>query len=133
MYTFHGLTAVVGHLRLTINGLKLKTSIWRKTSGDRLQRIFSQQREGIIIRASEEQIRALTHDEGSTKWPFGSKSKRDFSPINLLRQHLKEANEFGRLFEIDTSGHRVLQDFQIAISFANLTQVKDFRIDKRRA
>ncbi|XP_074316176.1 vicilin Cor a 11.0101-like [Silene latifolia] len=93
-----------------------------KTSADKVQRIFSQQREGIIIRASKEQIRALTHDEGSGHWPFGGKSKRDLSPINLLRQDPKESNEFGKLFEIDPSDNKVLQDLQIAVAFANITQ-----------
>ncbi|KAK9756205.1 hypothetical protein RND81_01G080700 [Saponaria officinalis] len=93
-----------------------------KTSSERVQRIFSQQREGVIIRASKEQIRALTHDK-SSHWPFGGKSSKDFSPVNLLRQRPKESNEFGKLFEIDISENKVLQDLGISVSFANITQV----------
>ncbi|XP_074283936.1 vicilin Cor a 11.0101-like [Silene latifolia] len=92
-----------------------------KTSSARLERIFSQQREGVIIRASEEQIRALTHKEGSHS-VFGSKSSKDFSPVHLLRQRPTASNEFGKLFEIDISDNKVLQDLGIGVSFANISQ-----------
>ncbi|KAH9607914.1 hypothetical protein KSS87_000744 [Heliosperma pusillum] len=91
------------------------------TSGDRVQTIFSQQKEGIIIRASEEQIRALSDDEGHGLWPFDSKISKDFSPVNLLRGPT-ESNRFGKLFELKTSDNKLLQDLQIAVSFANITQ-----------
>lgn len=92
-----------------------------QTSRDTVQRIFSQQREGVIIRASKEQIRAMTHEEG-TRWPFAGKGSRESGPFHLLRQRPKESNEFGKLFEADLSDNRQLQDLGVSISFANITQ-----------
>ncbi|XP_057519656.1 vicilin Cor a 11.0101-like [Amaranthus tricolor] len=95
-----------------------------KTSGDRLKRIFSQQSEGAIIRASEEQISALTHEK-SSHWPFGGKSLRDSGPIQLFRKDPKESNAFGTLFETDFDDRRLgqqLQNLDIAVAFANITQ-----------
>lgn len=96
-----------------------------QTSGDRLKRIFSQQSEGAIIRASEEQISALTHEK-SSHWPFGGKSLRDSGPIQLFRKDPKESNAFGTLFETDFDDRRLgqqLQNLDIAVAFANITQV----------
>jgi len=76
----------------------------------------------VIIRASKEQIRVMTHEEG-TRWPFAGKGARDPGPFHLLRQRPKESNEFGKLFETDLSDNRQLQDLGISISFANITQV----------
>uniref|UniRef100_A0A803MFJ7 Cupin type-1 domain-containing protein n=1 Tax=Chenopodium quinoa TaxID=63459 RepID=A0A803MFJ7_CHEQI len=92
-----------------------------KTSEDSLKRIFSQQREGAIIRASEEQIKALTHEKGS-HWPFGGKGSRDSAPFHLLRQNPRESNDFGSLFEVDSNDYRQLRDLNVAVSFANITQ-----------
>ncbi|KMT10201.1 hypothetical protein BVRB_5g119620 [Beta vulgaris subsp. vulgaris] len=92
-----------------------------KTSGDKVKRIFSQQHEGAIIRASEEQIRALTHEK-SGHWPFGGKGSKESGPFNLLKQSPRESNEFGTLFEVDSNDYRQLRDLNIALSFANITQ-----------
>ncbi|KAL9227525.1 hypothetical protein vseg_003205 [Gypsophila vaccaria] len=92
-----------------------------KTSSERVQRIFSQQREGVILRASKEQIRALTQEK-SSHWPFSGKSSKDFSPINLLGKRPKESNEFGKLWKLDTSDNQFLQDLGIAVSFGNITR-----------
>lgn len=92
-----------------------------KTSEDSLKRIFSQQREGAIIKASEEQIRALTHEKGS-HWPFGGKGSRGSAPFHLLRQNPRESNDFGSLFEVDSNDYRQLRDLDVAVAFANITQ-----------
>ncbi|XP_009786980.1 vicilin Cor a 11.0101-like [Nicotiana tabacum] len=86
---------------------------------DRLQRLFGQQREGVIIRASEEQIRAMSQHEEGGIWPFGGESK---GSVNLYRQRPLQSNQYGQLYEVDGSHYRQLEDLDISVSLANITQ-----------
>ncbi|KAA8543268.1 hypothetical protein F0562_021237 [Nyssa sinensis] len=90
------------------------------TRRDKLQRLFGQQRQGIIIKASEEQIRSMSHrEEGGRSWPFGGESR---GPFNLLNKRPSQSNQYGQLHEVDARDYRQLQDLDVAISFANITQ-----------
>ncbi|KAL7126632.1 hypothetical protein ABFS83_14G201200 [Erythranthe nasuta] len=89
------------------------------TRRDRLQRLFGQQKQGVIIKASEEQVRAMSHHEEGGIWPFGGESKGTF---NLYDQRPIHSNEYGQLFKVDSSQFRQLRDLDIAISLANITQ-----------
>ncbi|CAL5356811.1 unnamed protein product [Camellia sinensis] len=63
------------------------------TKRDKIQRLFGQ-REGIIIKASEEQFKAMTHrEEGDGIWPFDGKSKHTF---NLFSKHPSQSNQYGQ-------------------------------------
>ncbi|KAI8025014.1 Sucrose-binding protein [Camellia lanceoleosa] len=63
------------------------------TKRDKIQRLFGQS-EGIIIKASEEQIKATTHrEEGGGIWPFGGESKHTF---NLFSKHPSQSNQYGQ-------------------------------------
>ncbi|GFP81981.1 vicilin-like antimicrobial peptides 2-2 [Phtheirospermum japonicum] len=90
------------------------------TRKDRLQKLFGQQKQGAIIKASQEQIRSMSHqqEEGSI-WPFGGESKGTF---NLYQQRPTHSNQYGQLYEVDSSHFRQLQDLDIAVSLANITQ-----------
>ncbi|KAL3849885.1 hypothetical protein ACJIZ3_011767 [Penstemon smallii] len=89
------------------------------TKRDRLQRLFGQQKQGVIIKASEEQIRALSRHEEGGIWPFGGESKGTF---NLYKQRSTQSNQYGQLYEVDSSQFRQLRDLDIAVSLANITQ-----------
>ncbi|KAK4355508.1 hypothetical protein RND71_024479 [Anisodus tanguticus] len=65
------------------------------TRRDRLQRLFGQQREGVIIRASEEQIRQMSQQEGGI-WPFGGESK---GSVNIFKQRPSQSNQYGQFHE----------------------------------
>ncbi|KAL2935819.1 Vicilin-like antimicrobial peptides 2-1 [Bienertia sinuspersici] len=91
-----------------------------KTSRENLKKVFSQS-EGAIIRASEEQIRALTHEK-SGHWPFGGKGSKDSAPYHLLKRQPIESNAFGTLFELKPEHYSQLEDLNVAVSFGNITQ-----------
>ncbi|XP_047085653.1 63 kDa globulin-like protein [Lolium rigidum] len=98
-----------------------------KTSEDRLEKLFGRQgqKQGFIVRASEEQVRELRRQasEGgqSHHWPlppFGGDSRDTY---NLLQQRPTVANRHGRLYEADARSFRALGDHDIRVAFANIT------------
>lgn len=90
-----------------------------------LERVFQQQTKGHFIKASGEQIQALSggqHGEAAGIWPFTSgESKRPV--FNLLNKEPSVCNNYGRLHEADAEDFRQLKDMDIEISYANITQV----------
>ncbi|XP_074316756.1 vicilin Jug r 6.0101-like isoform X2 [Silene latifolia] len=81
-------------------------------SNEALKKIFSQQAgKGVIVKASKEQIKALTAEEEVTE--------SNFAPCQIL-SYLRESNECGRLFMVDYCEYKKLQDFNMFISFCNL-------------
>ncbi|WVZ60024.1 hypothetical protein U9M48_010097 [Paspalum notatum var. saurae] len=95
-----------------------------KTSSDRLERLFGRQDKGVIVRASEEQVRELRRQasEGGhgPHWPlppFGD----SHGPYNLLDQRPRIANRHGQLYEADARSFHDLADHDIRVSFANIT------------
>ncbi|KAA8550838.1 hypothetical protein F0562_002522 [Nyssa sinensis] len=89
------------------------------TKRDRLQKLFGQQRQGFIVKASEEQIRALSHHEEGGIWPFGGESR---GPFNLFNKQPSQSNQYGQLREVNARDYRELEDLDVAVSFANITQ-----------
>ncbi|KAK1599266.1 hypothetical protein QYE76_008185 [Lolium multiflorum] len=98
-----------------------------KTSEERLERLFGRQgqKQGFIVRASEEQVRELRRQasEGgqSHHWPlppFGGDSRDTY---NLLQQRPTIANRHGRLYEADARSFRALADQDVRVAFANIT------------
>ncbi|CAN4093697.1 unnamed protein product [Withania somnifera] len=89
------------------------------TRRDRLQMLFGQQREGVIIRASEEQIRVMSQHEEGGIWPFGGESK---GSVNIYRQRPLHSNQYGQFYEVDDSHYRQLEDLDISFSFSNITE-----------
>uniref|UniRef100_M1BPE1 7S globulin n=1 Tax=Solanum tuberosum TaxID=4113 RepID=M1BPE1_SOLTU len=66
------------------------------TRKDRLQRLFGQPREGVIIRASEEQIRVMSQHEEGGIWPFGGESK---GSVNIYKQRPLQSNQYGQFYQ----------------------------------
>lgn len=102
-----------------------------KTERDELQRLFGQQRQGSIMKASREQIEKMSHSSRSSEglWPFhGDQPSTPFStssksgPFNLLRKRPSQSNRHGRLFEADSSDYKQLEELDLQISFANITR-----------
>lgn len=85
-----------------------------------MERLFGQQKQGVIIKASPEQIRSMSHHEEGGIWPFGGESK---GTHNLYEQRPVESNQYGQLYLVDSSQFTQLRDLNIAISLANITQV----------
>ncbi|XP_062112535.1 vicilin Cor a 11.0101-like [Humulus lupulus] len=95
-----------------------------KRERDELERLFRQQKRGSIVKASRQQVQELSrHAEGGggTVWPFGQET-RSSGPFNLFRKHATQSNRFGRLYEANPSDHKQLQDLDVMITFANITQ-----------
>ncbi|XP_047960314.1 vicilin Cor a 11.0101 [Salvia hispanica] len=87
--------------------------------GQRVKRLFGQQRQGAIIKASSEQIRSMSqHQEGGI-WPFGGESK---GTHNIYDQRPIYNNKYGQYYEVESSQFRQLRDLDIAISFSNMSQ-----------
>ncbi|XP_066386537.1 globulin-1 S allele-like [Miscanthus floridulus] len=97
-----------------------------KTSSDRLERLFGKhgQDKGIIVRATEEQIRELRRhaSEGGhgPHWPlppFGE----SHGPYSLLDQRPSIGNQHGQLYEADARSFHDLADHDVSVSFVNIT------------
>ncbi|GJN23815.1 hypothetical protein PR202_gb11499 [Eleusine coracana subsp. coracana] len=91
-----------------------------KTSSDRLQKLFGRQDKGVIVRASEQQVRDLQRhasDGGQQHWPFGESR----GPINILDQRPSVANRHGQLYEADARSFRDLAEHDVRVSLVNIT------------
>ncbi|OAY67862.1 Vicilin-like antimicrobial peptides 2-2 [Ananas comosus] len=93
------------------------------TPRDRLERLFGQQSKGEIIRASEEQIEALSK---STQGGGGGGGERPFEqsrkPFNVLNKRPSYANNHGQLYEVNANDYRQFQDPNVDVSIANISQ-----------
>ncbi|XP_048130226.1 vicilin Jug r 2.0101 [Rhodamnia argentea] len=89
------------------------------TSIDQIGRLFGQQRQGVIIRASEEQLQALSEHRGKSKKKKGHGSN---GPFNLLGQKPIYSNEFGRFFQASPEEFKQLQDSGVSVTFAEVNQ-----------
>lgn len=73
----------------------------------------------MIVKASEEQIRALSqHQEGGV-WPFGESR----GTTNLFQKRPEHSNQYGEVREVTANDYRQLEDLDVTVSFANITKV----------
>ncbi|KAI3979779.1 hypothetical protein MKX01_013874, partial [Papaver californicum] len=70
---------------------------------------------GAIVKASEEQIRALSPH---TCWPFVSESN---GPYNLLHHHPMHSYNYGQLYQVTGNEYKQLENRDVALTFANIT------------
>ncbi|XP_049374474.1 vicilin Car i 2.0101-like [Solanum verrucosum] len=86
------------------------------TPRNRLERLFGQQKQGIIIKASEEKIRAISQP--------GSRSIRGETrgPVNVLNQRPLIGNRFGQYFEAAPERFEHLRDLDVAVGIMNINQ-----------
>ncbi|KAK6913966.1 Cupin 1 [Dillenia turbinata] len=88
------------------------------TPSDRLQKLFGKQTQGAAVKATEEQIKALTQHAQSSK---GGKSKGE-GPFNLLQSRPVHSNKFGQFFEVTPNDCKDLQDLDSSVSFVKINQ-----------
>ncbi|XP_050364792.1 vicilin Cor a 11.0101 [Argentina anserina] len=99
-----------------------------KAGRDELQRLFGQQRQGSIMKASREQIQKMSHSSGGAEkiWPFHGDEPFSTStksgPFNLFKKRPSQSNQHGHLFEADFNDYKQLEELDIQISFANITR-----------
>ncbi|KAM0943545.1 putative rmlC-like cupin domain superfamily, rmlC-like jelly roll protein [Dioscorea sansibarensis] len=77
-----------------------------------------QQQQGAIIRGSEQQMRSIEGSEGGSSHP----STESRGPFNLYNKRPTHSSDRGRLIEADRNDYQPLRDFDIQVSFANLTK-----------
>lgn len=95
--------------------------------------MFSEQDQGIIVRASEEQIRGLSQDSSSERGrrPYEGRGRgsgdrgesRESEHFNLFERRPSHGNNNGQLYEARLEEPRQLQDLDIGVSFANISRV----------
>ncbi|KAE8686152.1 hypothetical protein F3Y22_tig00111084pilonHSYRG00056 [Hibiscus syriacus] len=95
-----------------------------KTSRDKLESFFEKQGKDAFLEASKEQIEAMSRREegtgGGGMWPFGAESK---NPFNLFRKRRpSKFNKYGQLFEVDADEFKQLKDFDLRVSYANISR-----------
>lgn len=109
--------------------LVLNLIMHMQTDRNKLERLFEQQQQGAIVKASREQIEALSGREEGGQWPFGREEggrwpfgrSRSF---NLFNKRPFHANQHGQLYIADREDLRELEDMDVMISFANITQAR---------
>uniref|UniRef100_A0A2R2JFS1 SM80.1 Vicilin n=1 Tax=Solanum melongena TaxID=223891 RepID=A0A2R2JFS1_SOLME len=89
------------------------------TQRDRIERLFRQQKQGAIIKASEEQIRAISeHASRSTQQTRG----RTQGPFNLMKERPQFGSRFGQFIEASPERFEQLRDLDAAVAFMNINQ-----------
>ncbi|XP_059310578.1 vicilin Car i 2.0101-like [Lycium ferocissimum] len=89
------------------------------TPKDRLESLFGQQKQGIVIKASEEQIRAISeHTSHSTKQTKAETK----GPVNILKDRAIISSRFGQLFVASSERFEQLRDLNTAVAFMNINQ-----------
>ncbi|KAH0637167.1 hypothetical protein KY289_037082 [Solanum tuberosum] len=88
---------------------------WRVLLMDKLERLFELQKQGIVIKASEEQIRAISEHASQTKG-------KTLGPFNLLKEHPLFENKFGQFFEASPERFEQLKNLDISAAFMNINQ-----------
>ncbi|KAL2508926.1 Vicilin-like antimicrobial peptides 2-3 [Forsythia ovata] len=88
-----------------------------RTPRDKLVNLFRQQKKGVIIRASQEQKRALTQQSGFEK----GESWRPFNPLKKLPLF---SIQFGQFFEVSPNDYEKLKDLDLSVSYMNIKKVR---------
>ncbi|CAA0823072.1 cupin family protein [Striga hermonthica] len=85
---------------------------------ERLEKLFGQQKQGVIIKASKEQIRSLSQESESTGGTseLGSWGR----PFSLLHQQPLFSSNYGQYFEASPINHRQLKDLDVSVGFMHI-------------
>ncbi|KAI3875874.1 hypothetical protein MKW92_042048 [Papaver armeniacum] len=90
------------------------------TPRDQLERLFGQQKKGMIIKASEEQIKAISKHASESHQK--RKGKISSGPFNLLQKSPVHSNKYGKLIQVDGNDYNQLQDLDMSVTFTNITK-----------
>ncbi|XP_047308055.1 vicilin Jug r 6.0101-like [Impatiens glandulifera] len=90
---------------------------------EKIQRLFEKQNQGVIVKASEQQIKAMSqHESGGGIWPFGGESKGPFNLFEKAYASQSKSNQYGQLFEVAADDNKDLRELNVGVSFANITK-----------
>ncbi|KAF5752254.1 vicilin-like antimicrobial peptides 2-2 [Tripterygium wilfordii] len=86
------------------------------TPRDELPRLFGQQKKGMIMKATKEQLRGLSRHVSSP----GATSHDSNAPFNLLNQRPRYSNEHGQFFEASPEEFKQLQTMDLYVAFSDM-------------
>ncbi|KAI3469600.1 hypothetical protein Pfo_026263 [Paulownia fortunei] len=86
------------------------------TPREKLERLFGQQRKGVIIKASKEQIRALSQESESSR----GRREESWGPFNLLNERPLFSNRYGQYFEASPNDYKQLKDLDVSVAFMHI-------------
>lgn len=86
-----------------------------QTDKEMLEHIMSTDHTEVIVKASKEQIQALSQEEEGR----GNST----APFNLLDMQPLVHNNYGQIFYVSPTEYRALEDLDIGVGFVNITQV----------
>ncbi|XP_047308118.1 vicilin Cor a 11.0101-like [Impatiens glandulifera] len=91
---------------------------------EKFQRVFEKQSQGVIVKASEQQIEAISQEEEAAgiRRPFRRGSE---GPLNLFEKRYaseSKSNQYGQLFEVAADDNKDLRELNVGVSFANITK-----------
>ncbi|XP_010256229.1 PREDICTED: vicilin-like antimicrobial peptides 2-2 [Nelumbo nucifera] len=89
---------------------------------DKLKRLLGRQDKGVIIKASDEQIKSLSQhasSRGGQFWPFDKRETK--GPFNLFNKRPSQSNNYGQFYEVKPGEFKQLQGLDIAVSFLNIS------------
>ncbi|KAL2922660.1 Vicilin-like antimicrobial peptides 2-1 [Bienertia sinuspersici] len=79
---------------------------------DQLDKLFKQQKEGAIVKASHDQMRGLAH--------HGFRSSKDL--FNLLDGRPQQFNEHGEFYEVTPDDYQHLKDLDVSVAYCDIKQ-----------
>ncbi|KAG8653902.1 hypothetical protein MANES_05G079000v8, partial [Manihot esculenta] len=85
-----------------------------KTDKEMLEHIMSTDHTEVIVKASKEQIQALSQEEEGR----GNST----APFNLLDMQPLVHNNYGQIFYVSPTEYRALEDLDIGVGFVNITK-----------
>lgn len=104
--------------------------------------MFGKLRKGFIIKASQEQIRALSQEQqqeaGSGEGPYsqpgqgqeqGREGESNRGPFNVLQQQPLFSNEYGQFFEATPDTNEQLKHLDFSVAFMNIHKVSYLSFD----
>ena len=87
---------------------------------EQLERLFKHQKEGTIVKARQEQVRALARHGMSTRRMGESQG-----PFNLLDEGPRYSNEHGEFFVVSPNEYPLLEDLDVSVAYCNVRQVNN--------
>uniref|UniRef100_A0A803MT26 Cupin type-1 domain-containing protein n=1 Tax=Chenopodium quinoa TaxID=63459 RepID=A0A803MT26_CHEQI len=83
---------------------------------DQLEQLLNQQKKGTIVKASQEQVRALAH--GMSRRQFGASK----GPFSLLDGRPQMSNEHGEFYEVTPNDYQLLEDLDVSVAYCDIKQ-----------
>ncbi|KAF5204606.1 Conglutin beta [Thalictrum thalictroides] len=90
--------------------------------GDQVRKLFEGQNKGAFVKASQQQIKALSREQG-IPWPFRHGESQSNKPYNMFnKERPAQSNKYGKLYVVSPDDYEQLQELDVQISYANITK-----------